>query len=69
MKLINDYTEFSVYETTSGRGVLFIKNSKRGNNSALFDTATRADATALALMFGGSVTLTHRIRQPEVTNA
>lgn len=65
MKLINDYTEFSVYETASGKGVVFVKTVKRGNNTALFPTATSADATALALMFGGSISLTHRIRKPE----
>lgn len=68
MKLINDYSEFSVYETASGKGVIFIKNSKRGNNAALFATSTQADATALALAFGGSVSLTHRIKQPVATN-
>lgn len=69
MKLINDYTEFSVYETASGRGVIFIKNTKRGNNAAIFDSAVQADATGLALAFGGSISLTHRIRVPEVANA
>lgn len=69
MKLINDYSEFSVYETASGRGVIYIKKSKRGNNSAIFDSAVQADATALALAFGGSITLTHRIKQPVITNA
>lgn len=65
MKLINDYTEFSVYETASGKGVVFIKNQKRGNNSAIFETSAKADGVALALMFGGGITLTHRIRKPE----
>ncbi len=69
MKLINDYQEYSVYETASGRGVIYIKKSKRGNNAAIFDSAVQADGTALALAFGGSITLTHRIKQPVVSNA
>ncbi len=69
MKIINDYSEFTVYETASGRGVIYIKKSKRGNNAAIFDSAVQADATGLALAFGGSITLTHRIKQPVVSNA
>jgi len=64
MKLIEDFTQFTVYETASGKGVLFIKNQKRGNNSAIFNTPANATETALALMWGGQVNLTHRIKQP-----
>lgn len=69
MKLITDYSEFTVYETASGKGVVFIKKSKRGANSAIFDTPEYAEAIALSMAFGGSITLTHRIRKPEVVNA
>jgi hypothetical protein len=69
VKLINDYQEYSVYETASGRGVIYIKKSKRGNNAAIFDTPEYAEAIALSMAFGGSITLTHRIRKPEVVNA
>ncbi len=69
MKLITDYSEFTVYETASGKGVVFIKKSKRGNNAAIFDTPEYAEAIALSMAFGGSITLTHRIRKPEVVNA
>lgn len=67
MKLINDYSEFSVYETATGKGVLFVKKQKRGNNASIFATSAEAEATALAVAFGGSVSLTHRIKQPVVT--
>jgi len=67
MKLITDYSEFTVYETSTGKGVLFIKKPTRGNNVALFETSTQAEATALALAFGGSVSLTHRIKKPVIT--
>ena len=56
--------EYTVYETSTGKGVLFVKNIKRGSNVALFETSTQAEATALALAFGGSVKLTHRIKKP-----
>lgn len=69
MKLITDYSEFTVYETASGKGVVYIKKSKRGNNSAIFDTPEYAEAMALSLAFGGSITLTHRIKQPVIANA
>lgn len=68
MKIVSDYSEFTVYETASGKGVVYIKKSKRGNNSAIFDTPEYAEAMALALAFGGSITLTHRIKQPVATN-
>lgn len=69
MKIVTDYTEFTVYETTSGKGVLFIKKQKRGNNAAIFGSAVQAEATALALAFGGSVSLTHRIKTPVLMEA
>ena len=68
MKTVADYSEFTVYETSTGKGVVYIKKSKRGNNAAIFDAPEYAEAMALALAFGGSITLTHRIKQPVATN-
>jgi len=64
MRIVTDYMEYTVYETSTGKGVLFIKKPTRGNNVALFETSTQAEETALALAFGGSVRLTHRIKKP-----
>lgn len=69
MKLVMDYSEFTVYETATGKGVVYIKKSKRGPNAAIFESPEYAEAMALALAFGGSINLTHRIKQPVVSNA
>jgi hypothetical protein len=67
MRLIEEYSEYNVYEHGSGKAVLIIKNTKRGNNGAIFGNVAEAQAKALALMWGGSISLTHRFKMPEVT--
>jgi hypothetical protein len=69
VKLITDYSDYDIYETSTGKGVLYIKKVKRGPNAAIFESADYAASIGLALMFGGSVKLTHRIKQPVITNA
>lgn len=67
MKLIEEYSEFNVYQHSSGKAVLIIKKSRRGNNGAIFATVGEAQSKALALMWGGSINLTHRFKMPQVT--
>ncbi len=66
MKLITKFSEYDIYETSTGKGVLYMKKPMRGPNAAIFESADYAASIGLALMFGGSISLTHRIRKPEV---
>lgn len=70
LKLVEDYSgnKFAVYEHDSGRGVIMV-DKRQGNNSAIFDNVARAQETALALMWGGSIQLTHRLRKPATAKA
>ncbi len=66
MKLVSEWAEFTVYETASGKGVIYVKKQKRGNNAAIFNNAGEAESIALALAWGGNVRLTHRISEPKL---
>lgn len=70
MKLVEDYggSKFAVYEHDTGRGVIIV-DKRQGNNAAIFDSVTQAEEKALALMWGGSVQLTHRLRKPQTAKA
>ena len=63
MKLIEEFTNFAVYEHHTGKGVI-ITNAKRGNNGAIFDNLAKAQEKALALLWGGSLVVTHRFKTP-----
>ena len=66
MELIDTIGEIEIYQTTKGRGVVFITNQKRGNNAAIFETLGEALSIALAAAWGGSIRLTHRIKSPQL---
>ena len=67
LKLIDtwEHFNFKVYEHHTGKGVIIAKVKGRGNNGAIFDNLARAQETALALGFGGRLTLTHRFKEQE----
>ena len=65
MQLIETIGEFNIYEHKSGKGVIILKDYKgRKANGAIFDNPARAIETCLATAFGGSITLTHKFKNP-----
>lgn len=64
MQLIEEFPKLKVYEHKSGKGVIIVQVKGRGNNGAIFPNVGQALSTALALTWGGSVTLTHRFKTP-----
>jgi hypothetical protein len=59
MNLVEQFTDFAVYEHRTGKGVIIAKVKGRGNNGAIFDTVGEALNTALAVMWGKRLNLTH----------
>ena len=65
MQLVETIGEFNIYEHQSGKGVIILKDyNGRKANGAIFDNPAKAQAIALATAFGGSVTLTHKFKNP-----
>lgn len=70
LKLVEDYSgsKFAVYAHDTGRGVIMVEK-RQGPNAAIFESVAQAQEKALALMWGGSVKLTHRLRKPATEKA
>jgi hypothetical protein len=64
MKLIEQFDGFAVYEHHTGRGVIMIDKNTRGPNAALFASTGEALSTGLAVAWGKTLTLTHRLQRP-----
>jgi hypothetical protein len=70
LTLIENFDKFAVFEHTSGKGVIAqtaYKGSK--NNAAIFGSVGEALNTALAVAWGNSLTLTHRIKLSAIQEA
>lgn len=68
MRLIEQFSDFAVFEHSSGKAVIIVNKIKRGNNGAIFANVAEAQNKALALLWGGNLNLTHRFKTPITTN-
>ena len=68
MQLIEEFTDFAVYEHSTGKGVIIVQVKGRGNNGAIFPDVNQALEKALAMAWGGSLSLTHRFKNPATAN-
>jgi hypothetical protein len=64
MELVESFREFGVYAHKSGKGVIIINKNTRGLNAAVFPDVGTALNTALAVAWGNSLMLTHKLRKP-----
>lgn len=62
--------KFAVFQHTSGKGVIALTGYKGAkNNAAIFDSVPEALNTALAVAWGKSLNLTHRLKVSAIQEA
>ena len=72
LTLVDNYaaSKFAVFELPSGKGVIALTNDRGSkNNAAVFPDVATAQDTALAVAWGRSLNLTHRIKPGVITEA
>ena len=72
LQLIENFatSKFAVFELPSGKGVIALTGYKGAkNNAAIFDNVPEALNTALAVAWGKSLNLTHRLKVSSIQEA